>query len=75
MELSLGDVLNLNGTLGCVIAQTSEIEIVLINQTSLMYASIDEDIVEITNTVPLQYISDELESLSSIVVGNIPLSE
>lgn len=74
MELILGDVININGTLGCVIAQPQDLQYVVITESNLLYITIgDDDTITITAEISLAYIQENLAALTAVIVGHIDL--
>lgn len=73
MDLILGDVININGTLGCVIAQPQDLQYVVLTEARLLYITTEDDVITITNQINLAYIEHNLAALAAVVVGHIDL--
>lgn len=73
MDLILGDVININGTLGCIIAQPQDLQYLVITKTHLLDITTEGDIITVTNNVNLSYIQERLSELAATVVGHIDL--
>jgi len=73
MNLLIGDVININGTLSCVIAQPQDLQYVVMSEERLLYITVEDENISVTSEVGLEYIKDNLAALTAVVVGHIDL--
>lgn len=74
MDLVIGDVININGDLACIIAQPQDMQYLAMTTTQLLWITVDDEVITVANQVTLAYIQASLSELMATVVGHIEIN-